>query len=279
MKANGAGSAWTQKEIAVTVDTYFEMLRAELSGIPVNKAHFNRTLQDVTGRSRGAIEFKHANISAVLLALRSFYIDGYKPRGNVQNALRREVERRLKLDSELEALMLKSVAGPVSTPSPDLRLQLGEAPVVEIAERIYHRQAIKHDFVRLESDRRELGLAGEVAVVNYERSQLVAQGLPRLAKAVEHVAVTQGDGLGFDVLSYDADGSEKLIEVKTTRRTEYWPFLATKNEISLSSEVPEKFYLYRLHGFGGATAGLFTMRGSLENTCTLVPHVFEAFPG
>jgi hypothetical protein len=42
-------------------------------------------------------------------------------------------------------------------------------------------------------------------------------GRDDLAQKVEWVAVTIGEGLGFDVLSFDADdGSERLIEVKTT---------------------------------------------------------------
>jgi hypothetical protein len=38
-----------------------------------------------------------------------------------------------------------------------------------------------------------------------------------LARRVEWVASTVGDGLGFDILSFDElDGSERFIEVKTT---------------------------------------------------------------
>ncbi|MEV8181855.1 DUF3883 domain-containing protein [Specibacter sp. NPDC078692] len=278
MEASTVGSAWTDLENARTVDTYFEMLRAELAGEVLNKSQFNRNLQEAIGRSMGAIEFKHANISAVLHQLRSFYINGYKPRSNVQKSLRLEVERRLRVDSEVEALMLKAVDEPVNMPGVDFLLRQSVAPVIEMTDRIYHRQAVKHDFVQLEASKRELGLAGELAVINFEKARLRRAGMANLANEVEHISVTQGDGLGFDILSFDSTGAERLIEVKTTRRAESWPFVATRNEVSLSTEVPEKFHLYRVFGFGKSTPGLFTLPGSLEESCSLVPRDFDAYP-
>jgi len=38
-------------------------------------------------------------------------------------------------------------------------------------------------------------------------------GQPILADKVDHVSQSNGDGLGFDVLSYEADGKERFIEV------------------------------------------------------------------
>ena len=59
----------------------------ELEGNSFNKAEHNRSLQELVGRSRGSIEFKHQNISAVLLGLGQPWIEGYKPASNFQNAL------------------------------------------------------------------------------------------------------------------------------------------------------------------------------------------------
>ena len=65
------------------------MLACELRGERFNKAARNRALrQHLDGRSRGAVERKHQNVSAVLIALGFPYIDGYKPLGNVQGLLR-----------------------------------------------------------------------------------------------------------------------------------------------------------------------------------------------
>ncbi|HEX5071284.1 MAG TPA: hypothetical protein VFV78_13795 [Vicinamibacterales bacterium] len=69
---------WSRDEVELIVADYFAMLRAELSGDPVNKKEHNRRLQQrLNDRSAGSIEFKHANISAALLNLGDLpYIDG-----------------------------------------------------------------------------------------------------------------------------------------------------------------------------------------------------------
>lgn len=59
--------------------------------------------------------------------------------------------------------------------------------------------------------------AGAEFVVRYEIARLSRENQERLAGKVERVSNTRGDGLGYDVLSFDGDGKERLIEVKTTR--------------------------------------------------------------
>ncbi|MFC3175016.1 hypothetical protein ACFOD9_12220 [Novosphingobium bradum] len=79
--------AWSDREIDLIVADYFAMLTDELADVPFNKAEHNRALQELTGRSKGSVEFKHQNISAVMLGLGQPWITGYKPAANFQNAL------------------------------------------------------------------------------------------------------------------------------------------------------------------------------------------------
>src|SRR5262249_6590498 len=61
---------WTEREVGLIVADYFTMLEKELLGKPFSKAEHRRTLSPrLDGRSDGSIEFKHANISAVLTGL------------------------------------------------------------------------------------------------------------------------------------------------------------------------------------------------------------------
>ena len=76
------GKDWSDGEIDLIVADYFDMLRLELSGQPFVKLHRNKALQEMTGRSKGSIEFKHQNISAVLRKLGMPRISGYKPLPN-----------------------------------------------------------------------------------------------------------------------------------------------------------------------------------------------------
>ena len=87
-----AGDDWSREEVEATVGDYFAMLRDELAGLPVNKSERNLRLRRLLhNRSKGSVEFKHANISAVLTLHSYPYIEGYKPRFNFQALLEQVV--------------------------------------------------------------------------------------------------------------------------------------------------------------------------------------------
>jgi hypothetical protein len=70
----------TAAEVSLIVADYFDMLRLDLAGQEFVKAERNRALQErLNGRNRISIEFKHQNISAVLLDLELPYLNGYTP--------------------------------------------------------------------------------------------------------------------------------------------------------------------------------------------------------
>jgi len=65
-----AGSDWSRTDVELTVEFYLRMLEKELRRESYNKAEQNRLLQHrLDGRSKGAVEWKHQNISAVLIEL------------------------------------------------------------------------------------------------------------------------------------------------------------------------------------------------------------------
>ncbi len=80
--AGPAGSVWTEREIALIVSDYLDMLQEEIAGNAVVKVERNRSLQALTGRSKGSIEYKHQNVSAVMTLLGLPFIRGYKPARN-----------------------------------------------------------------------------------------------------------------------------------------------------------------------------------------------------
>jgi hypothetical protein len=44
----------------------------------------------------------------------------------------------------------------------------------------------------------------------------------------------EGDGAGFDIASFDPDGRERFIEVKTTNGAATTPFFLTRNEMAVA---------------------------------------------
>jgi hypothetical protein len=270
------GSSWSREEVEVTVTFYFDMLEAGLRGDLVNKtAYRNALLPLLAGRTAGAVERKHQNVSAIFIEERVPYISGYKPLGNYQGLLREVVLDQLHsrrtfrtlIESDAERVpavirserLLEAWVGP-PTPRPGL-----DRPPGRLAGRT-RRAPVDH--LQLEAANRALGLRGEEFVLSFERERLVAAGQERLAAQVIHTSVTEGDGAGYDILSFEEDSRERLIEVKTTKFAEYTPFYVSRNEVEVSRLEAASYHLYRVYEFG-PSAVLYTRPGPLDENFSL----------
>ena len=65
---------------------------------------------------------------------------------------------------------------------------------------------------------------------------LVRQGRDSLAVRVRWVSAEFGDGLGYDIASFDLSGQPRLIEVKTTHGLQRTPFHTTRTELDVTEE-------------------------------------------
>jgi hypothetical protein len=265
-----AGTDWTKAEIDLIVADYFEMLRLELTGQPYVKSHRNAALQQLTRRSRGSIEFKHQNISAVLLKLGMQWISGYKPMPNFQNALISGIERYLDLRRELfsppaipETIGLSDTASLYFGPPPPLEYA-GAFPDSPALQRLVR----KFDAAARDARNRALGKKGEERILSSERYRLRAAGRTDLARKVRWISEEEGDGAGFDIHSYSFVGEDRLIEVKTTTGPQMTPFYVSENERALSVERPEAFRLVRVYDFAKAPKA-FKLKPPLENSVFL----------
>jgi len=117
--------------------------------------------------------------------------------------------------------------------------------------------------------------AGEQFAINYERARLISLGKESLADKIEHVAKTQGDGAGFDIRSFEADGTDRFIEVKTTRYGKYSPFFISANELSFSEKHEKNYHLHRIFQFRDDPR-LFSLPGSVKKNFVLSPTEYRA---
>ena len=273
------GDAWSDLENDVCVAAYLALLEAELRHSPLVKVVVNQQVQETIGRSKGSIEYKFQNVSAVLRDLSHPFVRGYKPAVNYQDSLTQAVLRGLNRTPSVAEAAMASILSATPPACAEFHWSLEAPPVIEFGDAATRRRrAIKTDFVRLDAANRQLGREGELAVLHRERALLVARGRKDLSLRVEHVSEEQGDGLGFDVLSFEPDGTEKFIEVKTTRQNKHWPMLLSRNERDFSRDESDRFHLYRLFDFGASRTGLYTLRGDVTMTCDLDPYVFQALP-
>ena len=95
---------------------------------------------------------------------------------------------------------------------------------------------------------------------------------------MRHVSQLDGDGLGYDILSYSLDGSEKYIEVKTTTGSAETPFYITDNEVKFSKKFSSNYYLYRVYQFDSSiNAGkFFVQTGAIDSSFELSPIQYRA---
>lgn len=270
-------------EVEATVADYLAMLVEYLSGERLNKAAHNRSLRTLLNdRSAAAVEFKHQNISAILVEDGYDYLDGYRPAYNYQDLLRDVVREQLAQRADLKGLLRRAVEAPVlhAAVTGEILPELVRAPrpiARPGARERYERVPVTRttDFHAREAQNRSLGDAGELSALSFERHRLWTAGKRSLAERVEHVAKTKGDGLGFDILSFETNGRERLVEVKTTRRAEMTPFFITRNEVEVSGRRASEYHLYRLYRFD-RDPKLFILSGALDQTCRLEPTAYRA---
>ncbi|MUU70540.1 DUF3883 domain-containing protein [Pseudarthrobacter sp. GA104] len=277
----GKSKDWSQAEVTVTVRSYLEMLRMEVSGQRYVKSHFRKALLPLlSNRSESAIEFKHQNISAVLMKLGLRPIRGYQPAQNYQQSLVAEVQRQVGSDLSLIQLVLaEALQAPQKSPNSALGFESASIPSIILPEpsQWTGTQTVRPDYALIEARNRALGLAGELAVADLEYRRLVRAGKGNLADRIEHVSQSRGDGDGYDILSFEETGEEKLIEVKTTRSRAETPFFVTPNELQVSRKYSDSFHLFRVYDFDQNPAW-FSLTGSLDASCVLKSNGFTALP-
>jgi len=278
------GKPWTLSEIELVVDSHFYMLRMQESGQSVNKSEVNRRLKDaLPARSLSSISQKHSNISAVLTHLGIQTVHGYTPLFNFQKALAEVVAQRLVTDKTLDAIARQRVQGLVETPViAEYASMLVDPPAAAIGGDVPKRVAnsltgIKRDYLAREALNSSIGLAGELLALEFERDRLIRGGRPDLALRVEHVSVTRGDGLGFDIQSFCYDGRRIRIEVKTTSYGAHTPIFVSKNEVAQSNIDPSTFLIYRVFNIR-TRPRIYILSGDIETNFILEPENYRATP-
>jgi hypothetical protein len=272
---------WTEEQNDAIVADYFAMLADDIAGRPYSKAEHNRLLQAAIGRPRGSIEYKHQNISAVLKGLGDDWIPGYKPAFNFQASLVDAVVRWLDRHPDWVVSTAQMAMDPSQT-------VLGEEAILWIGPPPTHSNApppneleqmtaiaLKYDVAERDAHNRALGRAGEERILTHERASLLAAGRTDLAERIRWVSQVDGDGAGYDILSFDPDGRDRLIEVKTTKGWERTPFHITRNELAVAKERRSDWRLVRLWNFAREPRA-FELRPPLEAHVSLMATSYQA---
>lgn len=101
------GDAWTDEELAASVQAYLEMHEKLRAGEPIVKKHYYDSLADRFGRTSKAFEYRMQNISYVLTLLGRQWLPGLKPARNVGANVAGKIEAFI---AEVEGRCLPPVA-------------------------------------------------------------------------------------------------------------------------------------------------------------------------
>ncbi len=136
---------------------------------------------------------------------------------------------------------------------------------LELLEKKYNFKGHYTDHDSKLKRNKRIGDLGEQIVLQYEKEHCLAH----LAHKVIHSSKSEGDGLGYDILSFEVNGSEKFIEVKATTGDLGRSFFLTGAEVARSKKEGNKYFLYRLYNLDekNMTADYFIVQGDLTEYC------------
>lgn len=278
------GKSWTVDEVNLVVDEYFRLYEAVWSGRHQSKSQVYRDLSNRLGiRTEKSVAYKMANINAVMIRLGWPALPGIGQMQNIQKSLGPAVESALMNRQEfLDPIASEVVNEPDRYGPVDLVFDQSASfsSKLNVETSVLERSPVKRDYLELEARNRTLGLAGEKSVVHFERTRLKLAGRDDLARKVRHTSVVDGDGLGYDISSYDISGNPRLLEVKTTRGGRNVPFFVSRRELDVSLERPEHYVLVRLFDFPRQQARkktpFFEATGAISEKFILEPDTYRA---
>lgn len=274
-----------EKRDEILVQNYFIMLDAELQGELYSKAdHRNRILKELGDNDADAVDRAHRHISAVLAETGLPFADSFPPEGGFDDALEKAVHVFIEANPELvEALWIDQVPAASSIP---VELDDAKAYWAPVPERgvfrpsgrpAWHPAGVNEiDYRVRESRNRNLSIVGERFVLAFERARLREAGLKDSIDQVAWQSQTFGDSFGYDIRSVEADGSERLICVKTTNYGPRFPFVLSNRELERARENLSKYFIYRIFRFSRG-AKLFMLPASELAAEALEPVVYRSW--
>lgn len=139
----------------------------------------------------------------------------------------------------------------------------------------YSFKGVTIDYDAEQKRNKKTGDDGEQLIIDYEKKILEAANLPDLASKVRKMK----DGKGFDIWSYELNGDDKFIEVKTTTGSVTRPFIMSDNEWEFMLRNDTKYHLYRIYEYDSSVnfGKMFCLRGSLDGKVFTRQKQFEVY--
>lgn len=252
-----AKGSWTEGQNRRAVRHYARMIKLAAAGHAFSKTDINRQLQSKVLRTKGAIEYKWQNISAVLNERISAYLPGDLPAANYQRGegkLVEAVEEIILADAALVA-SLKTLRAPVeklrsTVPEQSIATEAAPALVDPPGKREKKKRRRPHegrngtDWLAVNREQAELGSQGEAFIKAWLEDNEAAE--------VEHVSESEGDHVGYDLRAKLPNGDLLFVEVKATNGGARTPFVVSRNQLAVARANPREYWVYRVFNLNKA---------------------------
>lgn len=121
----------------------------------------------------------------------------------------------------------------------------------------------KIDYLKKQKEDLYCGNLGERVVLQYETKRLKEH--PELVRKIRHVSL-ESDAEGYDILSFDSDGTCRHIEVKSTDQapSDAFSFILTENE-KQNAEKLDNYWIYRVFSVKTKPV-IYKIRNPFRNT-------------
>ncbi|MBJ6750743.1 protein NO VEIN domain-containing protein [Geomonas anaerohicana] len=106
-------------------------------------------------------------------------------------------------------------------------------------------------FKQLLAEAKRVGEKGEDIVLRFEKQRLRTAGKISLANLVKQVSRVDV-GAGYDILSFDVDGGERYIEVKSSKAKTAHSFELSGNEYKVAQVYRNKYFIYLVSDVDGS---------------------------
>ncbi len=162
------------------------------------------------------------------------------------------------ISKELKKFNLKDFPPIESLKFDYVELQTNELP--EPTEKKKNKET-KVDYSNRSRKFKRIGDRGEQIVLRAEKQFLNKNRRKDLAELVDQIS-ERDDSVGYDIKSYELDGTEKLIEVKSTlRKIGNSNIFLSANELQVA-ENKENYYFYIIYEVGSKRPKIWKVRSS-----------------
>jgi hypothetical protein len=160
-------------------------------------------------------------------------------------------------------------------PMPVLLNGMGPSPVEAAGANAIMPTILPDDYFSLrEASQRRLGEAAEKVALASEVKRLRAAKRNDLAEKVR--SVSSQPALGYDIKSFEADGTDRYIEVKAARYLkDRFQFFVTKNELAQSQKL-SNYYFYLVTDSGSKRQAVNMVAAKKVLADCFVPQVYLA---